>query len=260
MNYRLYLDESGDHSSSDPEEIGKRYLGLIGVVFRRDHYDEFRTQLEDLKRRHLSYDVDDPPILHREDIVYKRGAFWVLSEETKRRAFDEDLTSVIRSSRFRLIAVVIDKVEHGKKKYRRLKHPYHYCMQAILERYCGWLRFSNNRGDVMAESRGAKEDRALKEAYEAVCNRGTYYLPKDIAQKTLTSKHAKIKSKALNVGGLQLADLLAHPITRDVLAAYRRIPDRGSDFADRVSQIVESKYNCHEYDGRINGYGRIILA
>jgi len=115
MNYRLYLDESGDHSSSDPEEIGKRYLGLAGVVFRRDHYDEFRVRLEDLKRKHLNYDVDDPPILHREDIVHKRGAFWVLSEETKRRAFDEDLINVIRASQFRLIAVVVDKVEHGKK-------------------------------------------------------------------------------------------------------------------------------------------------
>lgn len=133
-------------------------------------------------------------------------------------------------------------------------------MQAILERYCGWLEFSNNRGDVMAESRGAREDRALKEAYEAVCNRGTPYLSRDTTQKTLTSKHAKIKPKVLNVGGLQLADLLAHPITRDVLVAYKRIPERGSAFADKVSQVVEPKYNRHKYDGRINGYGRIILA
>lgn len=260
MNYRLYLDESGDHSSSDPQEIGKRYLGLVGVVFRRDAYDEFRTQFEELKRRHLNYDIDDPPIFHREDVVHKRGKFHVLSEETKCQAFDDDLIGVIQAAQFRLIAVVIDKVEHGKKKYRRLKHPYHYCMQAILERYCGWLRLTGNRGDVMAESRGAKEDRALKEAYEAVYNRGTYYLLRDDAQKTLTSKHAKIKPKVLNICGLQLADLLAHPITRDVLLAYGRIPDRGSSFADRISEIVYSKYNRQVYQDRINGYGRIILA
>lgn len=260
MNYRLYLDESGDHSSSHPDEIGKRYLGVVGVIFRRDNYDAFRAGLEELKRKHFPYDIDDPPILHRVDIVNKRGVFSVLSDEGKCRAFDEDLVALIQAAMFRVVAVVIDKVEHGRKKYRRLRHPYHYCMQAMMERYCGWLRFTGNRGDVIAESRGGMEDRALKEAYGAVYASGTYFLPKEHAQTTLTSKHIKIKPKVLNIAGLQLSDLLAHPLTRDVLLAYGRIPDRGSPFADEIARIIEPKYNRQVYQDRINGYGRVILA
>ena len=34
--YRLYLDESGDHTFTESEEIEKRYLGLVGCSIRRE--------------------------------------------------------------------------------------------------------------------------------------------------------------------------------------------------------------------------------
>lgn len=38
---RLYVDESGDHSSCDVSSVGKRYLGLIGVMFRNENSKAF---------------------------------------------------------------------------------------------------------------------------------------------------------------------------------------------------------------------------
>lgn len=43
---RLFVDESGDRASSHPVDIGKRYLGTIGVAFEGGRYDQFREALE----------------------------------------------------------------------------------------------------------------------------------------------------------------------------------------------------------------------
>jgi Protein of unknown function (DUF3800) len=261
--YRLYIDESGDHTSCDPTDVAKRYLGLTGVIVEHGNLRELRHSLEVFKRRHLPYDDDDPPILHREAIRQGRGPFRVLVDGDRRARFDAGLLEWIESVPFRLVGVVIDKVEHGHKKYRQLQHPYHYCLQALLERYCGWLRRIGHEGDVIAEARGGREDMALKEAYERIYKSGATYpslLTRDLAQKTLTSKHIKLKPKALNVAGLQLADVLAHPVTRDVLRAYGRISDPTAQFPERVMRVAVQKYNHHLFNRRIDGYGRVILA
>jgi hypothetical protein len=64
---RLYIDESGDHSPcGDEDGIGKRYLGLVGVMFERGAaYETFAADLEALKKRHFHSDPDDPLVLHR---------------------------------------------------------------------------------------------------------------------------------------------------------------------------------------------------
>jgi hypothetical protein len=131
----------------------------------------------------------------------------------------------------------------------------------LLERYCGYLNLRQNTGDVMAESRGKKEDMALKSVYEGVWERGTRYLTAQIAQGTLTSRRIKLKPKASNIAGLQLADILAHPLTRDVLAAFGKIDQPVDCFAQKLVKIAERKYNRHEYRWRepIQGYGRVLL-
>ena len=254
---RMYLDESGDHSAcEEAAAIGQRFLGLVGVVFERGAtYDTLAQDLEALKKRHFTYDPDDPLVFHREDIVHRRGAFGRLKETAAREAFDDDLIQLIGATTFRVVAVVIDKATHARKTYRHLRHPYHYCLQALLERYCGWLNFGNFAGDVMAESRGKVEDRALKEAYQSVHQRGIRYLKRADAQCALTSREIKLKPKNENIAGLQVADLLANPITRDVLVAYDRLTDRGGAFADRVAGVVAEKYNRQVYQNRVMGYG-----
>ena len=117
--YRLYLDESGDHTFSSEDEIGKRHLGLVGCCFRIENYREFRDRLEALKRTHFPHHPDDPPILHRKDIVQCIGPFNVLKDSARRQAFDQNLLTLIGESRYRLFVIVLDKLSHGQKLYRR---------------------------------------------------------------------------------------------------------------------------------------------
>ena len=261
--YRLYLDEAGDHgtSRSDADALGRRYLCLLGVMVRMgEPYTRLQGALEQVKRDHLPYDPDAPPILHREDILNGRGPFYVLQDPETRTAFDSAVIELVRGAPMTLFGVVIDKYTHGAKRYRMLTHAYHYCLTAMLERYCGLLGFVGGVGDVLAEARGKVEDRALEAEYRSIWENGTSFMARDRAQKVLTSRELKVKPKGLNVAGLQIADLLAHPVLRDVLLDRERVHDRGGAFADRIIGAVVGKYNHHRYDGRVRGYGRILLS
>ena len=223
------------------------------------HLDQsfhFQRKLEDLKRRHLPYDHDNSPILHREDMVNNRGPFYVFQDSSRRETWNQELLLLIEQTQFMIIAVVIDKVTHGTRNYRRVKHPYHYGLEALLERYCLSLNQGSFKGDVMAESRGKKEDLKLKAVYSQIFKFGTSFL--NCLPSTLTSREIKIKSKKSNEAGLQLADLLVHPVTRDVLLTHGRIPNRGSPFADRICQTIRGKYR-RSSTGKVKGWGQKIL-
>jgi hypothetical protein len=258
--YRLYIDESGDHTFGDVEDAGKRYLGLTGCIIEGEEYrNHFQPELENLKRRHFDYDLDEPPILHRKDIINCSGCFWPLRDEAKCRAFNEELLVYFRDMQYRLITVVIDKKAHTERYGEAAFHPYHYCMAAMLERYAGFLNFYNAHGDVMAESRGGKEDRLLREAYRQVYQSGTQWRGSQFFNDVLTSRKLKIKLKILNIAGLQVADLLAYPIKQEILIEYGRIDDPGEIFSKEICNIVRGKHNRQVYQNRVTGYGKVFL-
>ena len=225
-----------------------------------EDYTRLQASVEDAKRGHLPYDPDGPPILHREDILHQRGPFHVLNDDATRAAFDGALIELVDTAPITIFGVVNDKFSHGSRGYRNLTHAYHYCLAAMLERYCGLLGFLGAVGDVLVEARGKKEDMTLKEEFRSIWENGTFYMSSSQTQKTLTSRELKIKPKGLNIAGLQVADILAHPVKRDVLLDRGRVDSLGGAFADRIIKVAKAKYNHQRYDGRIRGYGRILLT
>ena len=281
--YRLYIDESGDHtygrrvspdSSPDPssriiriwydkypelEHPQKRYLCLTGCVVQSQFYStEFSCEMEELKKRHFTYDPSQPLIFHREDIVHKRYSFSVLKDPKRQEAFNGDLLSFLRAMEYTIISVVIDKKTHIQQYRDVAFHPYHYCLKAMLERYCGFLHFFGARGDVLAESRGRADDEKLKESYREFYSGGSEYCPKERCQGTLTSKEINLKKSTENEAGLQLSDLLAHPVKHNILSEFGRLPKR-DDFGARILDIIESKFNRQYYSGKVRGYGKVFL-
>lgn len=201
--YRLYIDESGDHAFKKLDELSHRYLALLGLwVRQKDDYVNLHDELEKFRRDVFGPRIDDPVILHREDIINKRGNFYVLQDEAKQKAFNEGLLRLVQTVRLRMACIVIDKQQH-QDKYASPMHPYHYCLAAMLQRYCGWLNYKNVVGDVMAEARGKVEDRQLENAYSNIYNSGTLYLDASTAQRVLTSNSLKLKGKAADIAGLQ---------------------------------------------------------
>ncbi len=258
--YRLYIDESGDHTYYELEEPAKRYLGLTGIFIESEYYrSTFQPEMEKLKQKHFPHSPDEPIILHRKEIINCWGSFWRLRDAESERAFNEDLLLFIVKQDYVIITVVIDKKTHIERYHKAAYHPYHYCLDVLLERYCGFLNFHNAQGDVMAESRGATEDQELRKEYQKLYRDGTGYRGSKFFQQALTSSEIKLKPKSKNIAGLQLSDLLAHPSKQEILIEEKRIDDLGDTFGSQMCQNMKTKYNRHVYDGRIKGYGKVFL-
>lgn len=253
--YRLYIDESGDHTYSQIDNIGHRYLALLGVWFRySDHYVSFSTDLERFKEKIFGKRPDDPVVLHRSDIVDKKGPFGILQDKLTQYRFDTGLLEIIGRANFKVNCALLDKKAHKDLFYFPF-HPYHYCLAALLELYGGWLDNKNVVGDVMAESRGGEEDRQLKQAYRRTYESGSRYFGHEKYQRVLVTSEIKIKPKTANIAGLQLADILAHPVKQSILIQKNLIEDTGESFGKKIIEAVGTKFTHHPRKGRFQRSG-----
>jgi hypothetical protein len=216
----------------------------------------FHEALTAFKQAHIPHSPDEPLILHREDIVNARGAFWRLRHPSTRAAFDDALLGLTQRTEFRVVAVVIDKLRL-QERYPVPAHPYHLALGFLLQRYCGYLNHVNRLGDVMAESRGGAEDRLLKDSYSRVFERGVWMTAAATMRQALTSK--ELKPKLANIAGLQLADLLCHPVRQQIARTAGLLSDPAAPFAGRLLEVLGPKFNRHLYDGRVEGYGKVLF-
>ncbi len=256
--YRLYIDESGDHGYGRLEDQSYRYLALLGVWFEFDKsYPKFADDMEQFKRSIFGARPDDPVHLHRKDAVCRTGPFARLNDDGIRQRFDDGLVAMVSRAGFKATCVVIDKKKHLDSYADAAFHPYHYCLAALLDRYCGWLNYKNAIGDVMAESRGGSADRQLKEAYRSLHRSGTLMFGPDFHSRVLTSIDLKLKTKLANIAGLQLADILVHPLKHDMFTRRGIVVQRRGRFGPRLAEAATPKLNRNEFRGEITGYGRV---
>lgn len=212
-----------------------------------------KTRLEDLKAEHFGH-WPEPVILHRKDIVNKLGPFEILRNPVYEQRFNDAILALFKSLDFHVITVMIDKHAHREKYKIWWVHPYHYCMEVIIEKYAQWLIRQGGKGDVAAEARTPKMDKKLKKAFRYFYRNGTKYVEKAEMQSLLTSSELKLYRKKDDIAALQLADLIAHPS-----AAYTKARQNNEGlpqtFGARIAEIlVYNKYD-RSYWGKIYGYG-----
>jgi hypothetical protein len=208
-------------------------------------------QLEQFKAKHFDYHPDEPIVLHRKEMVNALPPFDCLADPAAREAFDRDLLGLLASWEYVVISVCLDKKKH-KETYTTWRYdPYHYCLAILLERYVLFLSRMDARGDAMAESRGGHEDRRLKDSFYRLWSDGTEYIEAATFQDRLTTRQLKIKLKANNVAGLQLADLIAHPSRNEILHEQRLLTRPLAPFAKAVIGVLQAKYD--QQHGRVFG-------
>ena len=172
--FRLYIDESGNHQMGGKCE---RYLGLLGVIIPLDTYGSiFKPAMLRIKREYFSGDPDSPILFHREEVTQRKGPFAVLDNDSHRAKFNGAMLDFYRTQTYTLIAVVIDKESHRNVYRSAAKHPYHYCAEAMMERYFFFLSECGGRGDVFAESRSGDQDRLFQAEWQRLCHRGNFYI------------------------------------------------------------------------------------
>lgn len=128
----------------------------------------------------------------------------------------------------------------------------------IYEQYRDYLIHIRRCGDVMAESRGGKEDRLLKHVYETVGKTEKGWQPQcgGPFQPAIMSEELKVKPKSANISGLQLADLLAHPCRHQILREFGRTGEEPGPFAKRLLAAFGYKFHRHIDTGQVKGSGK----
>lgn len=240
----LYLDESGDHSLSSVDPYYPVFT-LSGCVFEQGYHDSGGSQAMVAYKESL---FDDSSIILRSaNIGRRRKGFERLKEESFRERFFSETNAFIGSLEFTVIGAVIKKHDHITQYGIYAVNPYFYSLECILERFFFLLRGRNETGMVIAESRGPVENQELEAAFSNYLASGTSY----VSGKNLLSRidtTLEFRPKSDNLLGLQIADLVAIPISHMALGK----PDR----PDIV--VVREKMRKH-WDGQIAGYGLIVL-
>ncbi len=254
--YRMFVDEVGHADLKSCQDPNGRYLSLTGIIFELAYYDLVVVrQVEQLKEKHFPPLSDGRPlILHRKELVNKSWPFTILRDPEREEAFNQDLLFALESLDYVVLTTTIDKLEHVNRNEAWRRHPYHYCQEVLLECFARWLNHRNARGDVYGESRGRREDRELKTAARFTFHHGTGVLSREVCQRVLIDEDLKLYRKSADIAGLQLADLIAHPSFKRMMArrAEQELP---STFGGRIARILEASKYDRNPQGMIDGWG-----
>lgn len=258
MPFRMYIDECGTDDVVSCHLDPHRHLALTGVIISHDDCTNYANpRMAALKETHFPQaDPDASPIvLHRSDFLGGSGPFQAMQNEEKLQAFCDDLHSYLDGLNHSVITVVIDKFAMLKKDHWALKEPYHYCAEVLAEKFVQFLERENAVGDVWAESRKIKKNKALQRHFSDACNEGTRYVgdPARFAAR-LTSFDIQFREKKHNCTGLQIADVYAKP-SMDQILRQRIQGHAASPFSMRFGQLLQEKKYDRSPTGRVKGYG-----
>lgn len=243
MKYRIYIDEVGNSDLKSSDDPNHRFLSLTGIIIELDYVKAtIFPQLENLKEQFFNSHPDDPIIFHRKELVNQKQNFSILNDHSIRNSFDNSLLNLLKDWDYSVISICIDKMKH-KETYGTWRYdPYHYCLALLLERFILFLKSKDTVGDALAESRGGKEDRRLKDSFNRLYENGTDFIPSEDFKTYLTSKQLKVKGKKNNIAGLQLADLIAHPSRNEILKENNLFEKELPIFGKKIIDILQEKY------------------
>lgn len=256
--FRLYVDETGTDATSGIEHTAHRFLSLTGVAIADDHLVDLRDRLAILKARYFRVHPDDPPvIIHRNDILRRTGPFQIFGDRGLMRRFGDDWLDFLAQTDFTAITVFIDKLAMSKRDYWAIRHPYHYAMELLVEKFTHFLERNGAQGDIMPEERRGKKDQALQAAFEEVRQRGTRFVSSDRITAAIPSANLKFRGKMNNVAGLQIADSVSY-VSEKHIKRHQFVRELAmTDFELRfLALMMDEKYDRspHRPD-RIWGYG-----
>lgn len=219
--YCLYLDESGNHGLTEINPQSPIFL-LCGILISESSYLAFRNDLNTIKRNFWG---DKSVIFHSRDIRKCDKEFQILLDLGIKGEFYKQLNECISKAKFTIITSVINKDNYIKRYGTLSNDVYEMCLSFIIERavfYLDDIHDKNKCLDIVIEKRGKKEDKRLEEHFQKLMSRGTGYVTADRLKKY--NLNITFRSKKENINGLQLADLIAYPISTYAIDQNRANP------------------------------------
>jgi len=233
MRYFFFLDETGDHGLSYIDKNFPLFL-LCGTLIREDNLRFFEEEVNNFKRKYFK---TDKIVLHSREIRRCEGPFQILFDLDLKAKFYNDLNTLIGKCVYYIVGAGINKEEHIRRYGKSAKDPYSLSLSFVMERviFCLDKMDPASVVEVVVEERGRKEDSVLLSHYNLILDRGTYYVsPERIKKKVV---RFDFHPKRDNIIGLQLADLCAYPLARNIL---------NPEVSYIPFNIIEKKIYCNE--------------
>lgn len=236
VDYYLFVDESGEHIIEN-FDTSKPYFTVAGVLIKKDDYNTIKENINQLKNKYWQEGTFKEKNKYLKKVCFvnrqirrKQNAFsHHYLDEQKYHAFLEDITTFMAEQEYKIIASSIDK-QRLVTKYSNPTEPYQLAMEFIVERFARFLKTNNATGLIMLESRGTREDGNLLKRFLEFFDNGTRYFSSNYVQKTITGgfyfngKWNKEKNNLDTFCGLEMADLVAHPIGHFVQTGQKSRP------------------------------------
>lgn len=210
--YYLFLDECGDQNLSNFDPSFPVFT-LCGIIVSEENLYEISLEINKLKKELWG---EGKIILHSRDIRKCQNGFENLFDLEVKKYFYEQLNTILGQDKYTIISCTINK-EQYIRKYGRLNDVYSQSLSFIIERTVFYLDGLHKNIKILidAEKRGKKEDNRLLKYFNMLLDRGTYFVTPQRLQKYRFQ--FGMHSKKENIIGLQLADLVAYPVTRYIL-------------------------------------------
>jgi hypothetical protein len=220
MKYYLFLDESGDHGIAKYDPDFPVFL-LCGVLVNESDYENIRQAINTLKH---SIWGNKEVILHSRDIRKCEKEFQKLFNLEIKKFFYDELNKIVANSSYNIIASAIQKQAFVEKFGKLHDDIYEIALSFVIEQAIIALQNINPTAQlsIIIEKRGKKEDKQLEEHFQKITGAGTGLLSAEQIKQFDVS--FTFKNKKENINGLQLADLVAYPIARNMIEPNRANP------------------------------------
>lgn len=203
--YIVFVDESGSPSLNAIDLEYPIFVLVFCVISKKIYSEEIQPAIKKLKFEFFGHDMT---VLHSHEIRKPRGDFLILKNPEIREYFQQRLSEIIRSADFKIIAQIVDKRLHSASNLN-VFDPYTVALRlnmARLNLHMKALGQKNKLLHIIAESRGRIEDRALMQQFQ--------WIAQNHAAHHDGKFELRFAEKKINSAGLQLADLMGHPIGR----------------------------------------------
>ena len=213
--YYLFVDECGDPFLDNVNEDFPIFT-LCGIIVSKHQLEALEAKVTNLKS-HFWGERDI--ILHSRDIRKHQRGFEILFDPEVKHDFYQRVNAIIgESGAFTIVSCSILKLQFIEKNGKDADI-YGIALSRLIERSVFFLEELGNKDgtdlNIVMEMRGKKEDNDLASYYKLFKTCGTKWLTPERLNSHLTK--LSFRSKNSNLAGLQIADLIAYPITRYVL-------------------------------------------
>ena len=231
--YYLFVDECGDQNLTSLDENFPIFT-LCSVLMSHSQLRAMEGKISALKKKYWG---DKTVILHSRDIRKCDKEFKILFDLDTKRCFYEDIDALLgEKDAYSVVSCSILK-EPYIRQFGKFNDIYGQSLSFLIERSIFYLDDVSDNADmhIMAEMRGKQQDQSLLNYYNRLRDVGTHWVTPERLQSHI--RKFDFLSKKQNVTGLQLADLIAYPITQHLL-----YPDRVNFAYDIIKDnIYESK-------------------